>query len=334
MNKQENTTVTAPPSPADVRWLMIGLGCIGGLTGALVGLSNTAVVATVLPLIFALIGGGSTILLGFFSLASHRIALLGRSLGVFSVTFLALSLIGSWWRLSPPSDAASIDLASEVQRIEVDTVLYLSGAKQSERTAIVPKVFSSDIQEKELASILSSIKAQCDSLVKIAGTSRTGPQTTGAVPIGRFYRCSAASAQLMQHLKAFDKPAIAKMLSQLYATVTASIDEAESPSQFSDTNVIEQAEQLRVDVETLAALEPLRTQSLIDRLRSVAEFYKKNWREGMGPQTPAAVPLHTADADSSIHDIRPHWLEPAWPRSEPELCHGCGGLANLQLYAV
>jgi hypothetical protein len=86
-----------------VRWYLLGLIAVAAAGGFLAGASSSPIVATLLPLLFALIGGTGGVYLVTADLdvpgASWRLKWLGRSLASFGASFLLCAMIGAIVRI-------------------------------------------------------------------------------------------------------------------------------------------------------------------------------------------------------------------------------------------
>jgi hypothetical protein len=86
-----------------IRWYLMGLVAVAAAGGFLAGASGSPVVATVLPLLFALIAGTGGVYLVTADLTapetSWRLKWLGRSLASFGASFLLCAIIGAIARI-------------------------------------------------------------------------------------------------------------------------------------------------------------------------------------------------------------------------------------------
>jgi hypothetical protein len=96
-NSRETQSPTTLAS--SLRWYSAGFALLGGAIGYMAGASQTPVVATLLPLLFGLIGGAGGIYLARADLSRHathvRLIAIGKSLAAFVVLLLIGSVLGT-----------------------------------------------------------------------------------------------------------------------------------------------------------------------------------------------------------------------------------------------
>lgn len=93
------TPASAPPRSTpeggrDLRWYLIGLGCVGAAIGMFAGLSQTPVVGILLPTLFGIIGTGGGYYLSSREMEPKRARLLGYGLVTFIVPTIVMALLG------------------------------------------------------------------------------------------------------------------------------------------------------------------------------------------------------------------------------------------------
>jgi hypothetical protein len=97
-------------------WYVTGLAVIGLAGGFFAGASRTPIVATLLPLLFAIVGGTSGVYLATADLSAHatlaRLQWLGRAFGVFGLGCLLGSAIGISLRLGFAHPASENELTT------------------------------------------------------------------------------------------------------------------------------------------------------------------------------------------------------------------------------
>jgi hypothetical protein len=79
-----------------IRWYVIGLAVVGATAGYFAGLSDSPVVATLLPLLFGLIGGSSGLLLLVKSASRHtrhQLNIVGKALILFCIPCVVASIL-------------------------------------------------------------------------------------------------------------------------------------------------------------------------------------------------------------------------------------------------
>ena len=108
-----NSEGSLPPA---LWWYAAGLAVIGLTSGFFAGASHTPIVGTLLPLLFAVVGGTSGVYLANADLgnplAVTRFRWLGRSLGLFGLGCLIGSAVGISFRLGYSHPAAEDELAT------------------------------------------------------------------------------------------------------------------------------------------------------------------------------------------------------------------------------
>jgi hypothetical protein len=137
----------APPSDA-LWWYVGGLAVVGLTSGFFAGASHTPIVGTLLPLLFALIGGTSSIYLATADLSTPetaaRLRWLGQALGVFGLACLVGSASGIALRLhyAQPTRHELISLwhgntQEAIQLAALRTKLQLLGLAPNEQSVVL-----------------------------------------------------------------------------------------------------------------------------------------------------------------------------------------------------
>jgi hypothetical protein len=135
--------------PADALWWYVGgLAVVGLASGFFAGASHTPIIGTLLPLLFALIGGTSGIYLAGADLSSPEVAArlrwLGRALALFGLSCLVGSASGIALRLqyARPTHHELITLwrgntQEAIQLAALRTKLQLLGVAPDEQSAVL-----------------------------------------------------------------------------------------------------------------------------------------------------------------------------------------------------
>lgn len=130
-------------------WYAGGLAVVGLASGFFAGSSRTPVIGTLLPLLFALIGGTSGIYIANADLTApalaERLRLIGRALACFGIACVAGSAVGIVLRLHYEAPYRSNELASvwhgrtqeALQLAALRTKLRMLGVSPEEQTAIL-----------------------------------------------------------------------------------------------------------------------------------------------------------------------------------------------------
>ncbi|MFC1573099.1 sulfite exporter TauE/SafE family protein [Candidatus Eisenbacteria bacterium] len=83
-----------------LRWYMLGFALLGGAVGAFAGLSHSPVIATLLPLLFGLVGGAGGLYLARAQFNEPHTALRLRTLGRGISLFVVFAVVGSVYGIS------------------------------------------------------------------------------------------------------------------------------------------------------------------------------------------------------------------------------------------
>jgi hypothetical protein len=98
------------PHEGVIMWLVLGFGSLGALLGFMLGLTSESAVKTVIPLLFAFVGGSIFAALGKLSESDRKLA--GRSVFALSVSCALGTVVGivtnQYRLLSPHPDHAQI----------------------------------------------------------------------------------------------------------------------------------------------------------------------------------------------------------------------------------
>jgi len=176
-----------------MRWYVAGLAVVGLATGFFAGASHTPIIGTLLPLLFALIGGTSGVYIANADLSSPafsaRMRWLGRSLGAFGLACLLGSSAGISLRLhyEHPRREELITLwhgkaQAAIQLAALRTKLELLGVSSEERERVLAAAAAAlDEAERpvdgrhvrELAGQARQLEAELKALRHKAGASHS-----------------------------------------------------------------------------------------------------------------------------------------------------------------
>ncbi|MBN1210178.1 MAG: hypothetical protein JXB05_35325 [Myxococcaceae bacterium] len=156
-----------------LRWSTLGFAVVGAATGLFAGMSQSPVVAALLPLLFGLLGGAGGLFIAKMDLhspvAQERIRVMGSSI----VAFMVLCMLGSIWGLSRRTgqaptafftwsapDPISVtglaqrDAAMNLQLVLLRSRLQALGATPAEQAAILQAVAAAPkTQERTLGVV-------------------------------------------------------------------------------------------------------------------------------------------------------------------------------------
>ena len=175
-SETESGKLPKPASRTAFAWYLLGCGGMGFLVGYFAGLSESPIVATTIPLLFALLGGGGGLYVARADLKVQetvfRIRLLGISLAAFTLacviggTYGASIRTGSSWRdffpfiHKPESLSQSfkqIPPEDEVMILALRTRLQLVGASESETKELLDKLVHRSIDRESGQQVKSLV---------------------------------------------------------------------------------------------------------------------------------------------------------------------------------
>lgn len=155
---QSGRHVAPPTTVAARRWYVVGFGLVGGAIGYFAGASESPIVAVVIPLLFALLGGASGLYVSRIDLTSLQgvsmLDLLGKALLIFSLTCMLGAMYGTSLRTGagirgfvPTLDESRVAELPKARRTASDDLellvfrnqLQLLGASDSEQGRIMAK---------------------------------------------------------------------------------------------------------------------------------------------------------------------------------------------------
>ncbi len=168
-----------------INWYLAGFCFLGFVIGGFTGLSSSLIVTTVLPLLFALIGGTGGLYLATADFNSQfvpmRLLALGKALLLFSALLAAGSITGIMLRVSYKAPPRPVDFAIEsesssdfIELLLLKQKLSFLGATVTEQETALRKA-SQDIKEwnapvpaQKLQYLVDRLEAglgQCDKVV-------------------------------------------------------------------------------------------------------------------------------------------------------------------------
>ncbi|MDH5230804.1 MAG: hypothetical protein OEY38_12130 [Gammaproteobacteria bacterium] len=157
-----------------LRWHWLGLGALGLLVGYFVALSESPVVATLLPLLFGVIAAASAFILGKTNISkpdeAEKIKIWGIGFFSFSVAVLGAASLGLllknmvYDKNSAPLNIAGINAQLSTELISLRKQLQILGASSEEQTAIIGQakldwLSQSSVEDNKKALLKSFVPA-------------------------------------------------------------------------------------------------------------------------------------------------------------------------------
>jgi hypothetical protein len=234
---RSNRPAAAPAAVSSKRWYVLGFGLVGGAIGYFAGASESPIVATVIPVLFALLGGASGLYVSRIDLASAQgvsmLDLFGKSLLTFSLACMLGAMYGTALRTGagirgfvPSLDDSRVAELPKARRTASDDLellvfrnqLHLLGASEAEQGRIMAKA------AQELDRTLGVIGA---------GLLRKVPElaalTRRAIP-DRLVADSAFEVEQSEIATMFELPGMLELDSQTFTKWALRLEAAEAVS--------------------------------------------------------------------------------------------------------
>lgn len=182
MTVNKNGRKSMKPLTASLIWFWVGIGCLGVAIGYFVGLSQSPVIATLLPLLFGLIGGSSGFLVARIkdndSQSIKNVKYSCIAIVVFSIAVMVSSFIALKHRTSggqfTSQDELSLDGVTPEMGIDLIAIrkqLQVLGASKKERTQILQHMLQGKVikasTKGEIEQFLQNLSTKLKATVPI-----------------------------------------------------------------------------------------------------------------------------------------------------------------------